>query len=470
VNLSQGNQRADSGRGESDMSGYLAGLAHSIAASSLEGELCREVRRHLLDAAAAALLGSRGKAFEDLARLCCAATVSCNRSASGVPGSNLLDAAMLWSFAIHSSVFEDGSREGACHPAAVVVPAVAVFSEGKDWPAVERAMIAGYDVMVRAARAGNPGFTLRGFHPTAVAGPLGAAAAASLLLGHDRRATQSALALAAMGGAGFMFCFRAGETQPLQVAWSVRNGLAAALMAGAGYCGHPRILEEAFYPAHLGSGPAVPPDLPLRYGYAIQGCYLKPYPGCRHLHPAIDALAQILSGTRIDPVEVKSVRVGTYRVALETEIETLGGRGDAYFNIPYALAARLVLGRSDWDSFDPVHFSDPAIVELMGKVSIAVDPEIDSAYPDERGSIVEICTAGGSRHAARVRLPLGEPENPLPDSFLLDKLRRSAGGLLTEEETGRIESLLRPAGPADPPGPLFAIACRACSRRQGAAR
>lgn len=451
------------------MAGYLAGLAHRLAASPLQDELRREVHRHLLDAIAAALVGCRGRAWADLARLCCAAGGAGASHGDAGLGIGPLDSAMLWSFAVNSSVFEDGSREGACHPAAVVVPVVAALSHGKDWPAIEHAAVAGYDVMVRAARAGNPGLTLRGFHPTAVAAPLGAAAAASLLLGHDMRATGNALSLSAMGGAGFMSAFCAGETQPLQVAWSVRNGVAAALMAGAGYCGYPRILEEAFYPAHLGGQPSVPVDRPLHYEYAIQGCYLKPYPGCRHLHPAIDALARILAEVRLDPAEVRDLNVGTYRVALETEIETLGSRGEAYFNLRYALAARLVLGRSDWDAFDPRHFGDPRIAEIMSKVSIRLDPEIESAYPEQRGCVVALRTADGAKHCARVMLPLGEPENPLPDPFLLDKLRRAAGGLLSDEETARIESLLRPGGPTDSPASLFGIARRACSRRQGTA-
>ncbi len=291
-----------------------------------------------------------------------------------------------------------------------------------------------------------------------------------VLLGLDERATQSALCLGAMGGAGFMASFRSGATQPLQVAWSVRNGLAAAIMAGAGHSGYPRILEEAFYPAHMDERPAVPLDRPLRCGYAIQGCYLKPYPGCRHLHPSIDALAQILSGISIEPHKVAAVRVGTYRVALETEIETLSCRGDAYFNLPYALSARLVLGRNDWDSFDPRHFGHPVIAEIMKKVSIGIDPEIERAYPEQRGSVVEVCTTDGDRHCARVTLPAGEPENPLPDHFLFEKLRRAADGILSPEETARIESLLRPAGPEDSPASLFGIAQSAWTRRQGAAR
>ena len=115
---------------------------------------------------------------------------------------NPLDAAMIWAFAINASVFEDGSREGACHPAAVVMPAVIALSEGRSWEVIDLSAIAGYDVMVRLARSGNPEFTKKGFHPTSIAGPFGAAATASVLLGHDVPRMQNALCLAALGSAG----------------------------------------------------------------------------------------------------------------------------------------------------------------------------------------------------------------------------------------------------------------------------
>lgn len=442
------------------MTGYLASLVRKIGSTQFERESCLLVRQHLLDAIAAAFLGCREKPFADLVRLCPRMAGGCGWPGSGSERVHPIDAGMLWSFAIHASVFEDGSREGACHPAAAVMPAIIAFSGEKSWSTVYQAAVAGYDVMVRLARSGNPAFTRRGFHPTAIVAPFGAAATASLLLGNDLPATRSALCLAAMGCAGLMSSFRRGETQPLQVAWSVRSGLAAAMMASAGHSGYPRIIEEGFYPAYLGDHSPVPLDKPLQDEYAIQGSYLKPYPGCRHLHPSIDALAEILAKVRIDPAKVERIKVRTYRIAVETEIETLAQRGDAYFNIPYAMAARLVLGRNDWDSFDEKHFADERLIAVMKKVRVQADPELDGLYPHQRGSIVEVYTADGTQHTARVRFPLGEPENPLPDSFLRDKFRQAAGAFLSGDNLDRLETMLHFSGPTEPAAILFGLACQ----------
>ncbi|MBE0595999.1 MAG: MmgE/PrpD family protein, partial [Desulfuromonadales bacterium] len=196
---------------------YLGELVEQLAATPVEPADRGIVRQHLLDSIAAGLIGSGSGIYRDLLR-------TCGRPGATEGGHNPLDAAMLWAFAINGSVFEDGSKEGACHPAAAVMPVVFAFGQGKSWELIDRAVIAGYDVMVRLARGGNPQLTLKGFHPTAIFAPFGAAATLAVLQGFTPQQTLHALSLAAQGSGGLMAAFKCGPTQPLQVAWSVRNG------------------------------------------------------------------------------------------------------------------------------------------------------------------------------------------------------------------------------------------------------
>jgi 2-methylcitrate dehydratase PrpD len=436
---------------------YLAQLLQQIRSTRFSDKDRRIIRQHMLDAIASAFIGFRSKVFQDLTQWCPKISKGDVWPASGPHRVNVLDAGMLWAFAINASVFEDGSREGACHPAAAVISTVIALSEGKTWETIDKAVIAGYDVMVRLARGGNPEFTRRGFHPTAITAPFGAAATASLLFGHDLLETQNTLCLSALGSAGLMASFRSGETQPLQVAWSVRSGIAAAMMAGAGHSGYDHIIEEGFYPAYLGTQPYLTVDQPLEFEYAIKGSYLKPYPGCRHVHPSIDALAEILKENRMGSSQIKQIRVRTYKIAVETEIHTLNKRGDAYFNIPYALAAKVVLGRNDWDAFDEKHFKNEQILQLMDKIKVDVDPQIESHYPNQRGAIVEVVVEKGETFYGEVNYPLGEPENPLPFSMTREKFCQAAGSFLSEGGLDRIEKILDVTGLTDSPEILIEI-------------
>jgi 2-methylcitrate dehydratase PrpD len=440
---------------ESGMAFYLAQLIEQIRSIRFSNEDRWLIRQHLLDTIASAFIGFRSPAFQGLSSLCPRVRDGCSWPGSGKERVHPFDGAMIWAFAIHSSVFEDGSREGACHPAAVVIPTIIALSKGKDWEQVDRAIVAGYEVMVRLARSGNPEFTRRGFHPTAIIAPFGAAATASFLLGYDPFKTQNALCLAALGGAGLMASFRSGETQPLQVSGSARSGIVAAMMAGIGCSGYPKILEEGFYPAYLGSQPHIPINQPLEFEYAIKGSYLKPYPGCRHVHPSLDALGEILKEKKIAPSQMQKIQVRTYKIAVETEIHDLHRRGDAYFNIPYALAARMILGKSDWEAFDEKHFQNESLIEIMKKVNIMVDPEVESQYPGQRGSIVEIYLKDGKVFSGKVNHPWGEPENPLPSSITLEKFRNTAGKFLSQRTIERMETLLDVAGVTESAKNLF---------------
>ena len=410
---------------------YLARLVLGIRSAGLTPAVRSVVRQHLLDGLASAFIGCRSGEFRDLARLSSAAGAAKSPQELG----------MLWGFAINGSVFEDGSREGACHPAAAVVPAVLAFMGGASWDLADRAVIAGYDVMIRMARCGNPYFARKGFHATAIAAPFGAAAAAAQLLGYDLVTTQNALSLAAMGSSGLMASFRHGPTQPLQVAWGVRNGIEAALLAGQGHAGYHRIIDEGFFSAYLGFDAAANLRLPLENDYAVTGCYLKPWPGCRHLHASLDAFDRIATGCNLAPDRIGRIEVGTYKIAIDTGIKTLDRRGDAYFNIPYAIAARTVLGKIDYDAFDERHFTSPAIRGLMEKVTVSVAPEIEQQYPLRRGSCVRVTLTDGEELTQRVEFPLGEPENPLAPEVTVAKLRDSVAAYLSEADIRGLETV-----------------------------
>ena len=82
------------------------------------------------------------------------------------------------------------------------------------------------------------------------------------------------------------------------------------------------------------------------------------------------------------------------------------------------------------------------IISLMKKVQVSLDPEVEGRYPHQRGSIVEIVSKEGRTFRARVNYPLGEPENPLSASAVLEKFRNTAAPLLSKKSMASIERIL----------------------------
>ena len=406
--------------------------------------LCFCASQHFLDTLAAVIVGIRVGSYEALMK-----SIQAEGGSVPIPGTSRkfspIDAGSIVAYQTNASVYEDGSRYGACHPAAGVFPALWAMGQEATFFELIQAMVGGYEAMVCIASLGNPSFTQRGFHPTGLCAPFGAAAAAGILLKFDKEKMVGALTLSTSGSCGLMHAFQEETTQPLHVSHGVRAGLIAALMANKGFSGDKMVLERGFFPTYLGH---TPPDNIDTYHYfgdrwAIQNAYLKLYPGCRHLHPALDAMDQLLKQHDIDSQEIDSIKVETYRVAIETEIHRIRSRGDAYFNASYALSVRIILGRADWDAFDVRHLENPSVKRLINKVQLFIDEDIDKAYPEERGARVTLGLKNGEIFTVFQPLPRGEPELPISFDETAKKFHREAEGYFGKEDIDRIIIKLR---------------------------
>jgi 2-methylcitrate dehydratase PrpD len=423
---------------------YLAEIIAERVLSAKEAvckgnHICSFASQHFLDTLAALIVGIRVGSYEALMK-----SVQAERGSVPIPGTDRrfspIDAGSVVAYQTNASVYEDGSRYGACHPAAGVFPALWAMGQESTLFELIQAMVGGYEAMVCIASLGNPLFTERGFHPTGLCAPFGAAAAAGILLKFQKEKIVRALTLSTAGSCGLMHAFKEETTQPLHVSHGVRAGLIAALMANQGSSGDRAVLEKGFFPAYLGR---VPPDTIDDHphfgdGWAIENAYLKLYPGCRHLHPALDAMDHLLKQHKMNSEEIDYIKVETYRVAVETEIHQIRSRGDAYFNIPYGLSVRIVLGRADWDAFDVRHLENPNVKRLIDKIKVFIAEDIDRAYPKERGVRVTIKLKNGKIFTAFQPLPRGEPELPVSLDETAEKFRREAEGYLKKEDIDNI--------------------------------
>src|SRR5262249_16258871 len=150
----------------------------------------------------------------------------------------------------------------------------------------------------------------RGFHPTATVGVFGSAAAAGKLRGLSADALANAFGLAASSAAGlFAFVNGGGDIKRLHAGPPPREGLQAALLAGQGVEGPPDVIEsrDGFMQAFAfgRADKARPIALPAAAPFGITDCYIKPYPCCRHIQPAVEALIGLINDENILSDEVE---------------------------------------------------------------------------------------------------------------------------------------------------------------------
>ena len=156
---------------------------------------------------------------------------------------------------MHFRTQDDFDPGGRVHVGAVVIPALLAI----DGVSVLEPMAAGYSVLTRVARVYRDEAEARGLRPTGMFGPIGAAAAAGVALGLDRKGLGSAIAISTTMCAGTNQSWVDGTDEwVLEVAASARAGVEAAMAAQAGMRGAQNAFEgrAGWAPAFFGDGDA----------------------------------------------------------------------------------------------------------------------------------------------------------------------------------------------------------------------
>jgi 2-methylcitrate dehydratase PrpD len=357
-----------------------------------------------------------------------------------VPGrarrADLIDAAFLGGTAAHGIELDDGFRQGSVHPGCVVVPAVLAlgYDRHADGRALMEAIVAGYEAVIAIGRACHPDLRQRGFHPTAAVGVFGSAAAAGKLRGLSADALANALGLAASSAAGlFAFVNGGGDIKRLHAGHAAREGLQAALLAEQGVEGPPDVIEArdgfmqafAFGRADKARAVMLPPSVP----FGITDCYIKPYPCCRHIQPAVEALIGLLNDETIANDEVQRIEVATYRIAAEHAETGWDDFASAQLSFPYLMGLALKFRAVKFEHFSEQTRRDPAFAAIARKLSVTAPPDVDRLYPQLRPARVTVTTARGS-FTRQADEALGSRIVPLDDAGLTAKFFDLVGPVL----------------------------------------
>lgn len=418
---------------------FVAGLSYE----DLDAVTLARLHSHTLDSIGVCLGGSHQQVTD------VAASVMAEVMASGtvpVPGlalrTDALTSAFLAGTAGHGLELDDGFRPGAIHPGCVVIPAALSMGHvtGADGKRFLTAIVAGYEVAARIAALVHPKPRWRGFHNTATMGVFAAAAVTSVLKGYDADVVENAFGLAASCSSGIRSYVRGGDVKRIHPGLAARDGILATLLAAKGHRGASDVLEgkEGFLHSFAGEeGEFADVDIFSAGGqqnarYAIADCYIKPHACCRHLHPAIDALLDILTAENLRPDDIASIDVATYRVAATHGDIGWSAMTTAQMSMPFALAVATQHRAVHLHHFDDSGRADAAVLAHCPKVRVEGDDGLDATYPTKRPARVTVTTAAGAQFVRQVDEPLGSAANPLPGAQLQAKFHALADPVIGE--------------------------------------
>ncbi len=333
------------------------------------------------------------------------------------------------------------------HPGATITPPALALVQSNPCSGGEfvAAVVASYEVAMRIGTAirASPAQSRRvvGFATWQV---FGSALVTARLMRLDGRETANALAVAATN-APVPFVRKSGRHErpyawvKNNYGWTAMGGYLAAWQAARGFRGNLTIFDgDTGFWRMAGSDQCNPQDFTDGLGQAFQilQVALKPYPICRHIHAALDALLEIMSAHNLRGPDVAGVEVyGSPAVAEDFMVYRPADIVDAQFSLPWAMAMILLGRKPGYAWLDSACLQD-AEVERMGRKVVAfggqpVEKQARADWPVR----VLVQSSDGRRYEAHVDTPRGQPSHPLSVQERWDKFMELSTPVLGGERS-----------------------------------
>ena len=354
----------------------------------------------------------------------------------------------------HGLDFDDTREDAIVHTGCVAVTTALAVGEavGASGRAVLEAMIAGVEVMCRVGLAVPGRFHARHFHPTSLTGSFAAAAVAGKLYHLNEDQLVHAFGICGSQAGGIIEYLADGSwTKRLHPGWAAHAGVAAVILARAGFTGPETVFEgtHGFYQAFAGGSAEATVDAlldTLGHQWELEQLTLKPYPCGSIAQPYMDCALRLREKHQIRPEDIASVSCRTAQGPVPRLWEPLAAKHRpangyaAKFSLPYLLAVMFVKGRASLAEFTDEAVRDPAVLEVAGKVGYELDPTID--YPRQFIGQVAVRLRDGRRLEESQDHPRGGPDSPMSRDEVEAKFRGNASLVVPDAQASRVISLV----------------------------
>ena len=414
----------------------------------LAPDIAEKARQHLLDTAAAMVSGS---ALEPGRMALSYGAKWGGRPEATIAGASqkvdIFTAALVNGMSAHADETDDFHVASITHPGSAVVPSALALGELRkiDGARFLAAVVAGYDVCVRATMSIDA--TKRfaeGGATHGVGGLFGAAAASAVMLGFDRAKVIHLLSYTAQQASG-MVCWRR-DPDHIEKAFdfsgaAARNGVQTATMVEHGMTGVPDALEGRHgYFQVFGRGfDPWPAWADLGERPALLDAAIKKWCVGSPIQAPLDAVEAIRAANALDPAQVEVV---TIRLPSDTAVVVDNGPMPDV-NCQHLVAVVIMDGALSFASaHDEARMNDPVTRGLRDRTTLIHDDSLVGAIPPRQG-IVEIKLRDGRvlrHHAKAVR---GTPFNPMAWDEVVAKAHDLMAPVLGEAGSRRVIETVR---------------------------
>ena len=345
-------------------------------------------------------------------------------------------AALCNGTAIHGFELDDLLPASIIHPGTVIIPAVLAAAEASNASglALLRGIVAGYESMSRLSLALGMEPSHRGFHKTAVVGPVASAIAAGVVCNLSSEQMICAAGLACSTASGiksFAGGSGGGMVKRMHAGRAAEAGVRMSRLAQRGFTGPRAAIDGRYGLLEVYAGESAEPHRlieGLGEAWAMDGLWVKVYPLCGWIQGVVQLLMAMRDGSALPLDRIEKVVVGTSEFAVKNNANPApSDTMEAQYSIPYCVALALAGDPADPNEFCTPAIDDPLRRAFARRVELRVDPESEAAYPARFGSRVEVHFRNGELRQAATLDPHGTAADPCTQAELIGKFRRLAG-------------------------------------------
>lgn len=338
-------------------------------------------------------------------------------------------------------------QQDPSHPSDLIPAALALgeraAGSGKD---LIVGIVLGHEFEMRMCEAAFPGIRERGWHHatlTAFVSPI----VGGRMLGLPWQKIQHAIGISASRHAT-LGAVTAGKLTMMKNTvdpMATQSGVLAALLAERGYTGPEHVID-----GKEGLVQCLGPEWKLEAltdglgaEWRIERCGMKAFPTEALTHAPISATLDLVIENDLVPEDVAEVHIRS--LARAADILADPSKYDprtketADHSLPYVIAAAVADRQVTPAQFTPAKIADPRIRDILPRVKVVADPEIEAVFPELQRVVVTIRTTSGQEVSRQLDFPKGDPRNPLTDTEIEEKFDALSAPVLSAEGRQRIK-------------------------------
>ena len=341
-------------------------------------------------------------------------------------------------------------EEDPSHPSDLIGAALAAGeANGKNGKQVLEAILVDYELMLRWCHAAHPGVREIGWHHASLVQFVSPYVAGKLYdLDFDQLVAAVGISASSHFTLGGVVAGHLTNMKNTAAPLASQAGVIASLIAREGYSGPVEVFEGKEGVFEVINSVEWRPEWPLKdlgEDFMITQCAYKAFPTEALTHQPISAALQVCQQHDLEAEDIAEILVETTvrgaDILSDPSKYQPTTKETADHSLPYVVAAAVADGNVLPSSFSDEKLQDPRIWDLLGKIKVVADPEIDSLFPAVKRARVTITDHQGASHTAQVDHAKGSPQNPMSDEEIISKFQANAAEILSREAQDQVIDL-----------------------------